>query len=147
MLILETDASDSFWGVVLKAVSIDPENLQKEEEILEILKEHKSADELICGYNSEKFKPNELNYIIFEKELLAIKNGIKRFQIYLAPIKFLIRTDNKVVRDFLKKKRVENNYRRVKCSNYISQYSFEIVHINTNKNILADYLSRHPNGY
>ena len=88
-----------------------------------------------------------MNYIIFEKELLAIKNGIKRFQIYLTPVKFLIRTDNKAIRDFLKKKRVEDNPRRVRWSNYISQYSFEVVHINTNKNVLADYLSRHPNGY
>ena len=46
------------------------------------------------------FKPNEQKYIIFEKELLAIKLAIKRFHIYLAPENFIVRTDNKALKRF-----------------------------------------------
>ena len=61
--------------------------------------------ELICDYNSSKFKPNEIKYIIFEKELLAIKLAIKKFHIFLAPEDFIIWTDNQAVKDFLINKR------------------------------------------
>ena len=67
-----------------------------------VLKAKKGRDKLVCGYNSRKFKPNEINYITYDKEFLAIKNGIKIFHIYLAPEKFIIRIDNQVVKDFLK---------------------------------------------
>ena len=45
-------------------------------------------EELICGYNSGTFKPNEQKYIIFEKELLAIKFGNKKFSYLLSSRKF-----------------------------------------------------------
>jgi hypothetical protein len=41
------------------------------------------------------FKDAEKNYHSNEKEFLAVKNGIKKFEIYLAPQRFLVRTDNK----------------------------------------------------
>lgn len=55
---------------------------------------------ITCQKTSRKFKPNEQNYIIFEKELLAIKLGINSFHIYVAPENLNIRTDNRDVKDF-----------------------------------------------
>jgi hypothetical protein len=42
--------------------------------------------ELICGYASGTFKTAEQNYHSNEKELLALINTIKRFQVYLIPV-------------------------------------------------------------
>jgi hypothetical protein len=50
------------------------------------------------------FKDAEKNYHSNEKEFLAVKNGIKKFEIYLAPKRFLVRTDNKNFTSFLKRK-------------------------------------------
>lgn len=81
-LIIETDASDKYWGGILK--SQPPE-----------------GPELICGYASGTFKPAEQNYHSNEKELLALINTIKRFSVYLIPVQFTARTDNKHVFYFL----------------------------------------------
>ena len=53
--------------------------------------------ELICGYACGTFKPAEKNYHSNEKEILALINTIKRFQVYLIPVQFIARTDNKNV--------------------------------------------------
>ena len=124
-MILETDASNEHWGAVLKCKPL----------------KNPKAEEL-CGYNSGKFKPAEINYIIYEKELLAIINGLKRFKIYLASDKFLIRTDNQAVKDFLKSKKREENPRRINWFNFVSQFPFEIEYIKGSNNVLADFLSR-----
>ena len=56
-LILETDASNEHWSVVLK------------------IKE----GEKLCKYYTESFNKAECNYSTMEKENLAVTNGIKRF--------------------------------------------------------------------
>jgi hypothetical protein len=66
-LIIETDASDKYWGGILKAQPME-------------------GPELICGYASGTFKTAEQNYHSNEKELLALINTIKRFQVYLIPV-------------------------------------------------------------
>jgi len=53
-LIVETNASDNYWGGVLKAKKADG-------------KEH------ICRYANSSFKPVEINYHSNEKELLTLK--------------------------------------------------------------------------
>ncbi|KAG6742032.1 hypothetical protein POTOM_055316 [Populus tomentosa] len=58
-LIIETDASDKYWGGILKS-------------------QPQEGPELICGYVSGTFKPAEQNYHSNEKELLALINTIKR---------------------------------------------------------------------
>jgi hypothetical protein len=81
-LIIETDASESFWGGVLKAKTSDGEKIYR--------------------YTSGSFKAAELNYHSNEKELLAVKQVISKFSAYLTPVKFLVRTDNKNFTYFLR---------------------------------------------
>lgn len=152
-LILETDASDKCWGCVLKAIPAEKweeKNPPINENSIRARKQHipkkLQKEELVCGYNSGKFKPNEIKYIIFEKELLAIKLALKRFHIYLAPENFIIRTDNQAVRDFLINKRNIIEGRRLKWYNYIAMYTFEVEHLKGSNNFLADYLSRYGEG-
>ncbi|MEQ5213094.1 ribonuclease H family protein, partial [Morganella morganii] len=61
--ILQTDASDYYWGAVL-------------------LQEVKGK-RLVCGYSSGRFKDAELHYHSTYKEILAVKNGIKKFNFHL----------------------------------------------------------------
>ncbi|XP_074325347.1 uncharacterized protein LOC141662740 [Apium graveolens] len=123
-LIIETDASDEYWGGVLKAVNSDKE--------------------LICRYASESFKDAEKNYHSNEKEYLAVIRVINKFSIYLTPVKFLVRTDNRNFTYFLRIKLQGDNKqgRLVRWQQWLSRYSFDVEHIEGVKNCLADFLTR-----
>ena len=124
-LIIETDASDKYWGGILKA--------QPEE-----------GPELICGYASGTFKPAEQNYHSNEKELLALINTIKRFQVYLIPVRFVARTDNKNVFFFLNTN-IHGSYKQgrlVRWQLWLSYYDITFEHVEGINNIFADTLSR-----
>lgn len=126
---LFTDASDIGWGAVL--VAFEKDDIDKE-------------NPLICGYGAGTWKPNEKNYHINEKELLAVKLGIKRFHYHLLPVKFIVRTDNTQVRSFIFNKidpLPELNKRR-NWQAFFSCYDFVIKNISGTKNVLADFLSR-----
>ncbi|KAL4561472.1 hypothetical protein LXL04_033638 [Taraxacum kok-saghyz] len=62
--ILQTDASDDYWGAVL-------------------LVEDSSSVRSICGYKSGTFKVSEQHYHSTFKEILAVKWGIEKFQFHL----------------------------------------------------------------
>lgn len=83
---------------------------------------------MICAYNFGTFKPNQLKYIIFEKELLAIKLSLERFKIYLAPEDFIVRTSNKDVSDFFINKKSINQGQRLSWYIKIAEYTFEVEH-------------------
>ncbi|XP_042489805.1 uncharacterized protein LOC122069782 [Macadamia integrifolia] len=72
--ILQTDASDTHWGVVL-------------------LEEAHDAKRTICGYKSGSFKPSEAHYHSTFKEILAVRRGIEKFQFHLIGHIFLIELD------------------------------------------------------
>ena len=67
---------------------------------------------------------------------------MERFKIYLAPEDFIVRTDNKAVRDFLINKRSIDQGRRLSWYNKISEYTFEVEHLKGANNFIADFLSR-----
>lgn len=77
-LILQIDAYDDFWAAVLFERKGEGENFE----------------EVLCAYVSGEFLKHQKNYFPAEKETLAIFNGIQKFEIYLAPAKFLIRTNS-----------------------------------------------------
>nr|WNH14473.1 reverse transcriptase [Physostegia virginiana caulimovirus 1] len=121
---IETDASDLFWGGVLKATKDD--------------------EEFICRFTSGSFKAAEKNYHSNDKELLAVIRVIKKFSIYLTPCRFIVKTDNKNLTYFLNTKITGDNKqgRAVRWQNWLSRYCFDIVHIAGTKNVLADFLTR-----
>ncbi|KAJ9543840.1 hypothetical protein OSB04_023547 [Centaurea solstitialis] len=123
-LIIETDASGEYWGGVLKAINSD--------------------QELICRYASGSFKDAEKNYHSNEKEYLAVIRVINKFSIYLTPVKFLVRTDNKNFTYFLRTKLQGDNKqgRLVRWQQWLSRYDFDVQHIEGTKNCLADFLTR-----
>ncbi|AEL30041.1 polymerase polyprotein [Dahlia common mosaic virus] len=125
-LIIETDASDHFWGGVLKAQTTE-------------------GNELICRYSSGTFKPAELNYHSNEKELLAVKQVITKFSIYLTPVTFTVRTDNvNLLKRFMNTKITGDSKqgRLIRWQMWLSHYTFNVNHLKGEKNVLADYLTR-----
>ena len=123
-LIIETDASAHTWGgVLLEAID------QKE---------------YICGYGSGSFKKAELNYPSSHKEILAVKKTVQHFILFLKPVKFIIRTDLKIMPRMLKNENVmaENNSRILKWFIWLSNFDYEIVYKPGYLNCLADMLTR-----
>ena len=72
--ILQTDASDCYRGAVL-------------------LKEDEKGRRHICGYKSGVFKVSEKHYHSTDKEILAVKHGIEKFEFHLVGQHFLIEMD------------------------------------------------------
>lgn len=121
-LIIESDASETAWGAILKV---------------------KRDFEEICRYASGTFSKSQQNYHINEKELLAIKKAIEKFEIYLGE-KFVVRTDNKSAISFIKGSITDllPNKQRIRWQTWFSQYHFDIEHIKGTQKNLADILSR-----
>ncbi len=71
--ILQTDASDEYWGAVLL------------EEI--------NGVRHVCCYNSGEFKESDKHYHSTYKEILAVKRGIEKFQFHLIGHHFLVEMD------------------------------------------------------
>ncbi|RDX74283.1 hypothetical protein CR513_45988, partial [Mucuna pruriens] len=72
--ILQTDASDNYWGAVL----------------IEKIGDKK----YYCGHASGQFKEGEKHYHTTFKEALAVKNGIKKFDFHLRSFQFEVQMDN-----------------------------------------------------
>lgn len=129
-LILETDASENNWSGVLKRVDYD--------------NERQKISESICRYCSGTFSDTETRYHINEKELLAVVRSCQKFYYFLLPKRFLLRTDNTQVKAF-----INNNMpskpefkRLIRWQTLLSEYSFDIEIIKSEKNVLADFLTR-----
>ena len=80
-LILETNANNQHWSVILK------------------IKERKK----LCKYCSGSFNKAECNYSTIKKKILAVIRGIEKFLIFLTPKPFLIQADCKRILGFVKK--------------------------------------------
>lgn len=72
--ILQTDASNDYWGAVLL--------------IVEDGKRH------VCGYKSGPFTTAESHYHSTFKEILAVKRGIEKFQFHLIGHHFTVEMDS-----------------------------------------------------
>ena len=86
--------------------------------------------------------PVELNYDIYNKELLGIVTALKKWRVFLYGTIELFRviTDYKNLVKILTTKKL--NYRQVKQAEELIEYYFKIKHTKETKNIKADALSR-----
>ncbi|WMV29548.1 hypothetical protein MTR67_022933 [Solanum verrucosum] len=71
--ILQTDASNAYWSAILL--------------------EEKDGQRKICGYTSGRIKDAKQHYYSMFKQILAVQNGIKKFNFFLIHIEFLIEMD------------------------------------------------------
>ena len=105
--ILQTDASDEYWGAVL----------------LEFIDDK----ELFCAHASGQFKDSEKHYHVIYKEILAIKYGIKKFKFHLIGHHFHIRLDNSSFPKILEfKNRTLPDKQLLRLKTWFSQYDFSV---------------------
>src|SRR5215212_5107059 len=95
----------------------------------------------IAQIHSQKFTPTQMNYPTTDQEHLAVIEALSAFQTMLLGTKFTIVTDYKPL-TFLKTNNITSK-RHLRWNEQIQSYDFDIMHISGEKNILADYLSRH----
>ncbi|KAG1121331.1 hypothetical protein G6F42_012533 [Rhizopus arrhizus] len=123
--IMETDASDFAIGSVLS--QYDDNNVL-----------HPIA------YFSRKLKSSEINYEIYDKEMLAIVDSFIHWRHYLQdpPHKTLVLTDHRNLEYFLDAKKL--NRRQARYAIKLSDYNFVIQYRSATQNQRADALSRRP---
>ena len=82
MFILDTDTSDHCMGAVLSQLQED----------------NGAIEERPIAYARKKFDAREAKYCARRRELLAIVNFVKHFDVYLRGVTFMIRTDHASLR-------------------------------------------------
>ncbi|KAK8487576.1 hypothetical protein V6N11_066561 [Hibiscus sabdariffa] len=123
--VLQTDASDKYWGAILF--------------------EEKDKKRHLCGYKSGRFSDAEIHYHSTFKEILAVKRGISKFDFHLIGHHFLVEMDMSSFPQMLKfKQKTVPHPQLLRWAEWFSKYSFECKHIKGQTNVLADLLTR-PN--
>ena len=107
-----------------------------------IVQRYKNGIQHPVAYYSRKLTLLELNYNIYNKELLAIVTVLKEWRAFLQGIvePFIIKIDYKNLTGFLTTK--ELNYRQVRWVEILIKYYFKIKHVKGIDNIKADTLSK-----
>ncbi|KAL6212135.1 hypothetical protein ACLB2K_017356 [Fragaria x ananassa] len=125
LIILQTDANDYYWARVVLAVAPNTNH------------------EKICKFLSGKFNAAELNYSTGDKEVLALIKSIKGAEAYLGN-KFVVRTDNKRVKNFKNYKLTDaaDRGRVLRWQMFLTQYEYDVEMAAGNKNYLPDALTR-----
>lgn len=94
-----------------------------------------------CAFFSKKNSPAECNYEIHDKELLAIINCLKEWESELISTpKFIIITDHKNLRYFMKLRRL--NERQMRWADILSRYDFYLQYRPGKLALTPDALSR-----
>ncbi|KAH9716757.1 hypothetical protein KPL71_021569 [Citrus sinensis] len=121
--ILQTDASDESWGAILL------------EEI--------NGKENFIAYASGHFSDTQKHYHSVFKEILAVKNGIKKFEYHLIGHHFLIRMDSSAFPNiFHFKGKTVPEKMLLRLKDWFSKYDFSVKHIKGSQNLIPDMLSR-----
>ncbi|KAL0455493.1 UNVERIFIED_CONTAM: polyprotein [Sesamum latifolium] len=124
--ILQTDASNEFWGAILI--------------------EEKNGKKHFCGHASGQFKDSEKHYHAVYKEILAIKYGIKKFEFHLIGHHFTILMDNTLIpEDNGFKEQGSSRATTSQTERLVFQIPVHSEHIKGENNLIPDFLSR-PSG-
>ena len=119
---LDTDASNEAIGAVLSQVQ--------------------EGQERVVAYGSRLLRPQEKNYCVTRKELLAIVNFIKHFRPYLLGRKFTVRTDHAALKWL--RNMAEPVGQQARWLESLEEYEFEVEHRPGKRHANADALSRRP---
>ena len=123
-IVIETYASNKAWGGIL-------------------IEKHGDKEE-IRGYASGAFKNAEINYPSSHKEIVAVKKTVNHFKLYLKLVKFIVRTDLKIIPGIFKNENIKakNSSRILKWFLWLQKFDFEIVYKQGYLNCVVDMLTR-----
>ncbi|MCO5567897.1 hypothetical protein L7F22_021593 [Adiantum nelumboides] len=96
----------------------------------------------VIAYESRMFSKLEMTAQIYEKELLAVIHALTQWRHYLLGADFTVFIDHQSLRYFLSQKQFSE--KQMRWANILSQFHFQIVHVQGQKNVVADALSRKP---
>ena len=121
-LALFTDASDVAIGAVLQ--------------------QRKNDSWQPLGFFSRKLSPAQKKHSTYDRELLAILEGIKYFRFMVEARTFKVFTDHKPITFAFTTQRDNCSPRQHRYLDYISQFTTDINHISGSDNVVADAFSR-----
>ena len=125
-LVLTTDASDVGCGACVTQVNA-------------------SGHLRVISYASKTFTGAERNYSVVEKEALACVWAMEKFRHYLWGRRFTLRTDHQALCAIYGPKGSNRVGRRVaRWEARLLEYAFDVEYIRSEKNVVADGLSRLP---
>lgn len=96
------------------------------------------------AYVSRKLWPRETRYSAIELECLAIKWALETFKYYLLGRDFILQTDHRGLQWLHKMK--DSNNRISRWVMEMQPYRFQVQYRPGKSNVVADFLSRHPDG-
>ena len=99
-----------------------------------------NGKECVIAYGGRELNNAEKNYSTTEREALAVVDGVKRYQPYLAGNKFYIHTDHGSLSWLMRIK--DPTGRLARWALQLQQYHFDIIHRAGTSNGNADALSR-----
>lgn len=102
-----------------------------------------NGNEVVIAYNGRGLNQAEKKYSTTEREVLALVEGITKFQPYLFGRKFTVITDHSSLR-WLMMNVKDATGRLARWSLLLQQYNFEIVHRPGKEHSNADSISRRP---
>ena len=94
------------------------------------------------SYFSRKLKPAEVQYSMFDCELLAIYLSIRRFRHMVEGREFCVYTDHKPLIRALTSTSTQHSRRQIRHLDFVSQFTSVIRHVKGVENPVADALSR-----
>lgn len=123
-LIVYTDASQEAWGGILC--------------------EEEDGIPIIYRYASGRFSDAATRYHSIQQEILAAKNCIFNFHLFLIGKPFILRSDLKNFDKFLDTRNIEKigNYRLIRWSYWFCHFDIIYEHVPGHHNQVADMLSR-----
>ena len=123
-MVIEIDASNKAWGGIL-------------------IEKHGDKEE-ICGYASRAFENTEIKYLSGHKEIFAVKKIVNHLKLYLELVKFIVRTDVKIMPRIFKNENLmeENSSRILKSFLWLQNFVFSIVYKPSYLNFFVDMLTR-----
>ena len=114
--IIETDASGKGLGAVLR-------------------QEHG-----VIAFESRKFNAREMNYHVYDQEMLAILHAFAKWHHYLYGSKIKVKTDHRTLKYFLTQPNLSMKQKRWLAA--VQSYDFDIEYRKGKENVVADALSR-----
>ena len=92
------------------------------------------------AFFSEKINEAKQNYLLYDLELYAMVQSLKRWRHYLLPKEFIVFTDNQAL-SFLNRQE-KLSQRHIKWMEFMQAYTFSIKHKKGTVNKVVDTLSR-----